>query len=266
MPALRSLGAMVRRGVATLAVLLGAGLSRLDAATLFQETFETQEGWSGSGQLSVTHDGSGGDPGGAVVGTFSGGIPSLRTGAFAVGPGDSGNNFFGSWADFDDPYIRFDMFSVESVPLSLSFEFSGAGQTLIRDLVASDMSVGQWHTYSFSLGNAGWSGGLYQDAIANVTNMRIHVSQFTGVATHYRIDNFELYDGPVNPTGAVPEPGTFVLLSLSLAAIMGVRRSKRCGRLASVTVARPAGSFSEYGTGRRVGGIPPHRRSVDQRK
>jgi hypothetical protein len=212
--------------VMTCVLLLAALTASLPAvaAVVYTETFADAAGWTGPGFNTFSHQPAGGNPGGHLVGSLSGGF-SPQSGTFFATNGAANASFFGNLAG---RIVSFDIFSDTLVPFALSFRFVGGSQTGVLNFVTSNLTTGQWETLSFALNydSHPWTlpgdGASFMDAVENVASMEIILLQTSQTASTYRLDNFAV-------TTAIPEPGHSVLMLIGFGMIMTLRN--RAGAL-----------------------------------
>jgi hypothetical protein len=209
-----------------LAVVLAPFAGR--AMIYYTETFESQAGWTLTGSGLLSHESSGGNPGGLIQLVFSPQAPpTILTGAFTAGAGAHPAFTGDLWSRNDGGGINFSFdFRVDNaLPLVLSMGILGNGEewgyvfteTLTPGVwtnlvVALEYQDGVWIPGNISNDN----GAAFIDTMSNVSEFRIYVDTFVGTeSVSFSIDNVST---------VVPEPGSLALLFAGLAGLRLARR------------------------------------------
>ena len=192
--------------------------------------------------MAVTHDATGGNPGGAMKGTFSSQFfPIPQTDAFRLASGESGITagqeaaYLGDYRAITAYPARlswvFELKPEDVLPSDLVFRFSDGTSTFFLPFTEWVTNVGEWNRVYVPLDySKGWLGGSYAAfgaAIENITSIEIQVSRNGIGEQSYLIDNFEIIDF------SIPEPSTagFLLLSgVAIAARRWMHREQRRNR------------------------------------
>jgi hypothetical protein len=192
-------------------------------AAVIASTFDVDaEGWiANPGEGMLAYFGSGGNPGGHIQITDSGGgsIP-FGSGAF-VGP-----QFLGDLSAFDGGTISLDMAAFAggggTFPSFGAIQLSGGGDIAILDIAVSAPPFGVWQTFSASLDAASWgkSQNDWLAILSNVTSIGIPTDAFDGPDT-IGIDNFRI------ESSVVPIPPAIWLFGSGLLGLVGVARRKK---------------------------------------
>ncbi|HMO52549.1 MAG TPA: hypothetical protein PKE26_11550 [Kiritimatiellia bacterium] len=177
------------------------------SASLYTETFSnTTGGWQDrdTGKMFVTNVLSGGNPGGALAGTFpfSSGPPSFdATDAFVATGALSTANFMGNYNEVDAWVLGFDFMAANVLPSAFHVQIYSGALVLTRDLGAAITQTGVWHAIKLSLLDAdsgGWGGdaGQFSTIVTNVTRIEFRITrrdnQFDTPAQTYYLDNIFL--------------------------------------------------------------------------
>jgi Laminin B (Domain IV)/PEP-CTERM motif len=191
-------------------------------------TFDTDsEGWTALGDAigPLTWAGSGGNPGGHVFinDATVGGVTYFAAPASFLGNASAA---LGTTLSFDLMQVfpgSANQFNDEDVVLR------GAGLTIAFDLAANPGN-GSWTSYAVPLTAAGWhlntlagaavTAEQFAAVIGDLTALQIRAEYQTGTDVG-RLDNVVLQSTLV---GAIPEPSTYALFGVGLAALAWARR------------------------------------------
>ena len=215
--------------VAALSVVLNASAP---AAVFYTETFTTgADGWAGVGSMTVSYDGSTGDPSGALKGTFRS-TPLALTGRFTAAGAGNSVNFMGDYYSPSDTLaftgFTFDFYSPTIPPGNVALILGSGVNAFTYTLTPQiEPTTTDWYKMYVPLDYAAGWGGAGADAfysyLSNVTSVAVQVNKPThsAIAQSYYIDNFTLNTSPL----FVPEP-TSGLFWFGWALVFGGLRKK----------------------------------------
>jgi len=186
----------------SLAILAGPTL----AASLYTETFSdgNTAGWKNQpfGEMFVTNVLAGGNPGGALVGTFFAEEPFPPFDDVFVATGLSQTaNFVGDYTEVDAWVLGFDFLAANVAPSKLDvrlFAGTGTNQLVVLYTVGNtNTPVGVWRSYKLpllaaSLGD--WKGDTnwFSNILTNITKVEFQVTRSDTNAQSYYLDNIFL--------------------------------------------------------------------------
>ena len=194
------------------------------------DPFGSLGGWySRDGEMTVSHSGSGGNPGGAMLGSFAAQpfFPIPQTDSFRLDSGSAtptqAANFLGYYRYIglnpDRVTWVFDFKAEDILPSDLVFRFSDGSNTFFYPFAIS--SVGAWNRVYVPLSySAGWIGGnasLFDLARQNVTSIEIQVTRNGTGFQRYLVDNLEVRDF------SIPEPDTLAFLVFGAMTLLARR-------------------------------------------
>ena len=216
----------------TLAMLTAAALAgAASAAVVYTETFTAgANGWGDrdSGEMAVTHQASVGSPASAAMqGAFSASFLPTDD-AFRI---TSGANFVGDYTTYGDglTQLRFDLYANSVLPSDVFVRLISGFGTFEYQLNLTSFNTGGWDTFSVNLDwSWGWMGSsdaAFQNALTDVTALEIQITRNGNGAQQFYLDNVQTLDTPIDPpSGAIPEPGTGILVAGAL-LVFSFRRS-----------------------------------------
>ncbi len=171
----------------------------------------TLDGWTKSGDGSITNPGSGGNPGGFLQATD----PATGPNTWGIAP----SKFLGDWSQYDNTgFISFDMIvlsggspTTEKPNVYISGP-GGSASTFANTKVSST-----WKTFVFPIIESNWEikSGSWDNLLTNVTMLKIDLEQIQGKEVT-GIDNVTL--------SQVPIPPSLLLLSSALISLLGFRK------------------------------------------
>ncbi|HMP75717.1 MAG TPA: PEP-CTERM sorting domain-containing protein [Kiritimatiellia bacterium] len=233
-------------GAAVLFLLLAAA-QPVPAAVLLIESFDSDPDWvdRDPGNMAVSHNALvGSTVNGSLEGAFASSF-APATDAFRInGTVDDGINpnpppptgpWVGNYNTLYPGYQQFvfDFLPEDVLPSSFSIIISDGVNTFQRNLLPQlDSGAGAWY-YDLSVPlvyDSTWAifgtSAEFSAMMSSVSYIDIQITRNTSVEQSYFIDNFRLTDDPVELNGseAVPEPGTFALLALSVLALTALRK------------------------------------------
>lgn len=201
------------------------------AASGALDTFGTITGWSSrDGEMTVSHNATGGNPGGALQGNFASQLfPIPQTDSFILSSGSGSPSreatFLGDYRALTLNPAQltwsFDFKAEDILPSDLVFRFSDGANTFFRSFASDVTTVGVWQQVYVPLNYAdGWNGGSLSDfnsALYNIDSIEIQITRRgTGDQT-YLVDNLQIIDF------SIPEPSTAGFLAFGALAIVARR-------------------------------------------
>lgn len=234
-------GAIRMKRILACCIVAAVGMASAYAAVVYTEAWDASDaGWTSSDSLmAVSQAGGVGNPAGSLLGAFAEqGVPSPETDAFYADSSASSGSYTGDyWADLGNFYgWTFNFYAEHILPSAFYMRFSDGVNTYQANLLGQLGGVGSWSTVStpaLSYGVGGWlgPGGLagLSNALANVQWVEVRFDRNTEIGQNYYLDNFENEgeDPPPPPDGAVPEPGTGVLMLVAMVGCGLIRGAKR---------------------------------------
>ena len=213
--------------LATLAIMaLWIGY-KAESAVLTSDNFDTTaEGWTGAGNMTVTHNDTEGTPlqDGSLQGSFAsqGFFFIPQTGSFRI---DTGTDFLGTYPGGANlTGFTFDFMADSVLPLDVNLRLLSGLDAYYYTLDISSLGTGAWTPYTVFLGASGWQGNA--GVLANVTAIEVQVARGSSAAQLFFLDNFGTTADPyVDPGGsAVPEPSTGLMVIYLGALLYGTRK------------------------------------------
>lgn len=174
-----------------LAVIIALLVSwNVRAASLYTETFSnTNGGWRDRlvGGMILTNVTSGGNPGGALQGTFPASFipPAPPDDAFVATGGVASGvaNFIGNYDEVDAWVLGFDFNALQVLPSELSvWIFGGVNGAVNRSLNGAVVATNSWYSFRIPLlaaGLGGWQGSVANFAaiMTNVTQVEVRITR-----------------------------------------------------------------------------------------
>ena len=193
-------------------VILCTSLSFASVVSNFDDG--TLDGWTASGDGSISNPGSGGNPGGFLKATD----PATGPNTWGIAP----SKFLGDWSSLNGAgFISFDMILLSGGPPTTekpNVYISGPGGSAI--CFADNKITSLWQTFVFPIAESMWEikGGSWNTLLTNVTELKVDLEQIQGKEVT-GIDNVVL--------SQVPIPGAIWLLSSALIGLICGRRVSR---------------------------------------